>query len=230
MKEKYTRPFVVYGYKKDEKNHLISDPYPAEVIKNIFRWRCEGISANMIAERLNDAGILSPAAYKIQNGLPCAKKDNSYWSFGIVLRILRNTIYTGGNGQHHEAIIDQQTFDLVQKLLRYDGNVSLLSGLIICASCGAHMVRKTVPYKDTKYFYYCCPTGKKHGCANPVRINEKNLIDGVTKNFEAHTVDKNVKSLDRNTVLRMIDAITVVSKKEICIKYSSDDTPVCVQL
>ena len=46
----------------------------------------------------------------------------------------------------HEAIIDQDTFDTVQKLregvkrrLSIDGEMSMFSGLLYCADCGAKM-------------------------------------------------------------------------------------------
>lgn len=68
--------FTVYGYIKSEenKNRLIPDPYASCVVKDIFRMRLEGTSALAIANELNRMGILSPLAYKKNNGLPYAKK------------------------------------------------------------------------------------------------------------------------------------------------------------
>lgn len=141
--------FAVYGYEKDreKRNHLVSDPYAAEVVRLIFTWRLEGISAHAIAERLNERGVLSPLAYKrskgenYETGFPVGK--NTAWSAMAVLRILKNEIYTGvleqGKSEKvsfkvdkyrlkpkemwirtentHEPIVKPETFAAVQKLL-----------------------------------------------------------------------------------------------------------------
>ena len=62
--------FAVYGYAKDpkDKNHLIIDGYAAEVVRDIFKWKLEGLSPDRIADRLNQQGILSPMEYKRARG------------------------------------------------------------------------------------------------------------------------------------------------------------------
>ena len=101
----------------------------------------------------------------------------------------------------HEAIILKHNFDLVQKIMRLDTRTSpdkdkvyLFSGILICGSCGNRMTRKTVPYKDEKYHYYYCPTGKKNGCHKPVMLKEDTLINGITGNVKAHIT--NITSLE----------------------------------
>lgn len=53
---------VVYGYMRapDNKNQLIVDPDAAPVVRDIFKWKLEGLSPAQIADRLNEDGILSP--------------------------------------------------------------------------------------------------------------------------------------------------------------------------
>jgi len=94
--------FTVYGYIKSEenKNHLAPDPYASRVVQDIFRMRLEGASALHIANELNRLGILSPLAYKRNNGFPYAKKGyadraDCKWSATTIIRILRDEIYTG---------------------------------------------------------------------------------------------------------------------------------------
>lgn len=94
--------FTVYGYMRSEsnKNQLIPDPYASRVVQDIFRMRLDGSSASKIASELNRLGILSPLAYKRNNGLPYAKKgyadkDNCKWSATTIIRILQDEIYTG---------------------------------------------------------------------------------------------------------------------------------------
>lgn len=94
--------FTVYGYMRseDNKNQLVPDPYASRVVQDIFRMRLDGSSASKIASELNRLGILSPLAYKKNNGLPYAKKgyadkDNCKWSATTIIRILQDEIYTG---------------------------------------------------------------------------------------------------------------------------------------
>ena len=76
------------------------DPYAARVVCDIFRMRLEGASASKIASELNRLGILSPLAYKKNNGLPYAKKGyadkaDCKWSATTIIRILQDETYTG---------------------------------------------------------------------------------------------------------------------------------------
>ena len=94
--------FTVYGYIKSEenKNRLVPDPYASHVVRDIFRMRLEGASALHIANELNRLEILSPLAYKRNNGLPYAKKGytdrvDCKWSATTVIRILRDETYIG---------------------------------------------------------------------------------------------------------------------------------------
>ncbi|MGM9652197.1 MAG: recombinase family protein [Eubacteriales bacterium] len=94
--------FTVYGYIKSEenKNQLVPDPYASRVVKDIFRMRLEGASALRIANELNRLGILSPLAYKRNNGLPYAKKGytdkaDCKWSATTIIRILQDETYVG---------------------------------------------------------------------------------------------------------------------------------------
>jgi len=94
--------FPVYGYMKaeDNKNLLVPDPYASRVVCDIFRMRLEGASASKIASELNRLGILSPLAYKKNNGLPYAKKGyadkaDCKWSATTIIRILQDETYTG---------------------------------------------------------------------------------------------------------------------------------------
>lgn len=92
----------IYGYKKDEnnRNSLVADEYPANIVMDIFRMKIEGISAARIAAILNERGVLSPIAYKKYNRLPHPKGSfsdscDAKWSVTTILRTLRNETYTG---------------------------------------------------------------------------------------------------------------------------------------
>lgn len=141
-----------YGYKRSstDRHQLEIDEPAASVVRDIFRWRLEGQSADRIAQRLNEMGISTPAEYKQQfdNRYSChfQKKDAPIWFAGQVIRILRNRVYTGAleqgktqsNPLHpaltkqlpesewavkedaHEAIISKGCFEAVRRLLKTD--------------------------------------------------------------------------------------------------------------
>lgn len=148
----FTGAFAVYGYLKDpqNKNHLVVDTFAADVVRDIYQWKLEGVSAADIAGRLNADGILAPMDYKKQQGLrfatPFRIRSRSPWSATAVLRILKNPVYTGilEQGKNttfsykvkkrvakprgewavvesaHEAVVDRQDFLSVQKVLALD--------------------------------------------------------------------------------------------------------------
>ena len=152
----YIGAFPLYGYFRSEENKykLKTDHYAAMTIRDIFRWKIQGMSNQGIAKRLNTMGILSPLEYKRMLGWaystsfqlqPVAK-----WSAASVMRILKNEIYTGTMIQGkesspnykvkkrfkkpqtewikvadtHEAIISKDDFFLVKRLLAADTRTS----------------------------------------------------------------------------------------------------------
>ena len=94
--------FPIYGYIKTGEKHkrLEIDPFAASVVKEIFRMRLNGASAFYIAESLNKMGVLSPMAYKKEQGQPYARggygdQEGCKWSATTVIRILQDETYTG---------------------------------------------------------------------------------------------------------------------------------------
>lgn len=148
----YAGAFVAYGYVKDsnDKSKLVIDQFAADVVRDIFRWKIEGLSPQNIAVRLNELGIPSPAEYKKLSGsnykTSFQTSSKAVWSHVSVRRILKNEIYLGVMIQGkrttpnyktktvvtkaesewlrvegtHEAIISVRDFELVQELLRDD--------------------------------------------------------------------------------------------------------------
>ena len=82
---------------------------------------------------------------------------------------------------------------MVQRIRRLDTRTSpkqdtvyLFSGVLICGCCGSRMTRKTNRVKGKEYHYYYCPTGKKHGCANPVMLKESDLVECVKNSLKGY--------------------------------------------
>jgi DNA invertase Pin-like site-specific DNA recombinase len=179
----------------EDKNALIVDPEAAETVKQIFTLFLGGTQKVQIARHLNEHGVLSPAAYKKSKGAkytPPNATDLLLWSAMSINNVLQNRVYCGDmvQGRHrvksykihvlekvpedewfikentHEAIIDRETFDKVQGLMRRDTRTSpkkkelyLFSGFLKCADCGRAMSR--AGRKDL-YVYYQCATYKTH--------------------------------------------------------------------
>lgn len=145
--------FAPYGYAKDpeNKNVLMIDEDAAQVVRDVFRWFIsEGMSKAGIAKRLNEYGILNPAAYKRYKGLryenPHCKNNDGLWSPSTITRMLQNPLYIGVMRQGRQrvisykvhkrtavpeaewfivedavpAIIDRETFQATQELHKRD--------------------------------------------------------------------------------------------------------------
>lgn len=151
-KGQYLGSFATYGYLKDEqdKNKLVVDEFAADIVRDMFQWKLEGVSPQDIASTLNRLGVLSPMEYKRSLGMkfttPFKTNPKAVWSAATVIRILKNPVYTGVLIQgkattpsykvhkrvtkaesewciienNHEAIVSQMLFDNVQKVLRLD--------------------------------------------------------------------------------------------------------------
>ncbi|MDR1059716.1 MAG: recombinase family protein [Clostridiales bacterium] len=94
--------FAVYGYRKSDENRnlLVPDDYAAKVVRDIFAMKLGGLSASRIAASLNGLGILAPARYKKDRGMPCAGggfsgSGTAKWCPNTIIRILKDETYTG---------------------------------------------------------------------------------------------------------------------------------------
>ena len=112
--------FAPYGYIKDpeNKNKLLVDKTVAPIIQDIFTWYLYGmgiddtsgsLSINGIVRELNDRQVLSPLAYKKQQGYryknPKDKYADNLWASVTVSQILRNRMYTGDMVQGRQRVI-----------------------------------------------------------------------------------------------------------------------------
>ena len=216
---------VIYGYLWNEaRDQWLVDPEAAEVIKRIFAMTIEGYGPYQIASKLKEERILIPSAYLAQHGEGVNKnkafKDVYGWGSSTICNILEKREYLGhtinfktrkhfkDKKSHyvpedewtifentHEAIIDQQTFDLVQKIRgnvrRYPdgwGEAAPLTGLLYCADCGGKMyVHRTNNGKRISQYtcsqYSKVPVGKL--CKTQHRINEDVVLSLVSEMLKA---------------------------------------------
>lgn len=209
------------GYNYDiEKKTLTVNPEEAVVVKYIFKRYIDGLGTHMIAKELMKLG------YK-------TKKGNTRWSSSTVGDILKNVKYKGdlvlgktytldpiskkrydNTGQsdmyyiknHHEPIIDSDTFDLVQELIKkkrafafrrnpedYDlprmpyKRKYAFTGLTYCSYCGSRLMKRVV-FAGTRNEkqVWCCSNHIRNGapsCPDSRNIEQKVIEEAFVKSF-----------------------------------------------
>ena len=225
MSGKHLTGTVIYGYLWDEKReHWLVDEEAAEVVRRIFSLTLEGYGPYQIACKLSADRIEIPVVHlaRFNEGVNRSKpvKDPYGWGSSTIVNILKKREYLGhtinfktrkhfkDKKSHyvsedewtifentHEAIIDQQTFDLVQKIRsnvrRYPngwGEAAPLTGLLYCADCGGKMyVHRTNNGKRISQYtcsnYTKIPCGTL--CPTQHRINESAVLTLVSDTLRA---------------------------------------------
>jgi len=204
MRENASRGFFngsrpPYGFRKikvkdgdRERNKLEPEPgesVATQTVRRMFDMASRDIGCKEIARTLNREGFRTGQGQR--------------WGRTTVYKVLSNEAYTGtlvwGGRQGHPAvhrgdppvrvenawtaIIDRDTFDLVQKKMaskrpqvthpRTVPSLYLLSGILFC-SCGAAMIGHSA--KSGKHFYYQCSRKFKQGseaCNSRMLVKEK---------------------------------------------------------
>ena len=197
MSGKHLTGTVIYGYLWDEtREHWLVDEEAAEVVRRIFSLTMEGYGPYQISKLLSEAKVEIPAVHlaRFHEGVNRTKpvKDPYGWGSSTIVSILKKREYLGhtvnfktrkhfkDKKSHyvdesewtifentHEAIIDQETFDNVQRIRgnarRYPdgfGEAYPLTGLMYCADCGGKMyVHRTYNGKRVPQ-YTCSQYGK----------------------------------------------------------------------
>ena len=193
-----TPPYGYIKDEKD-KNKWIVDEKAAEIVRKIFNLTMQGNGPYRIAKILESEKVDIPAYHQQKMGYGLHQSKNfEYpyrWCSSTIASILKKKEYLGHTvnfktRKHfkdkkskyvsedkwlifentHEAIIDQETFDNVQRIRgnvkRYPdgwGEYHPLTGLMYCADCGSKMyVHRTNNYKNIPY--YVCSNYKKVPC------------------------------------------------------------------
>lgn len=168
--------FAPYGYQKDSenKNHLVIDPDSSIYVKEIFKMAALGLKPKDIANSLNDRKILPPIVYRCEKYHLNVDNFSKHreWTTSTISKILHNVVYLGHMAQKkttkvsfkckttiqnpkkdwivventHEPLIDNETFQLVQRLSESrttckgtKGFVNIFSGIAKCPDCGRNM-------------------------------------------------------------------------------------------
>ena len=186
----------VYGYLMDEDENFIIDEEAAPVVKQIYKLCLAGNGPTKIARMLTEQQIPTPGTLEYRRTGSTRRYHPGYeckWATNTVVHLLENREYTGCLvnfktekpsyklkhsienppekqavfENHHEPIIDRETWERVQELRkqrkrpnRYD-EVGLFSGILFCADCGSVMYQQRYQTDKRKQDCYICGSYKK---------------------------------------------------------------------
>ena len=169
-----TIPPYGYLKDPEDKFHWIIDEEAAPVVKLMFELCVAGYGPSQISKELIRRGIPTPTEHFEAIGVKVAAKKSEqpgFWQQRTVVDILEKPEYLGHTVNFrshkksfkckkkvmndpsewvifentHDAIIDQETFDIVQRIrdgrrrLTPMGEMPVLSGMLFCADCGAKL-------------------------------------------------------------------------------------------
>lgn len=217
-----TNPPYGYVKDPEDKSRWIIDPEAAEVVKEIFSLCVNGYGPTQIAKELTRRQIENPVAHTRRQGLTLPAKtlddDPCAWHDSTVARLLTRVEYLGHTANFktyrksyknkkqmhndrsewqifentHEPIIDQETFDIVQKIrdgrrrLTPMGEMPILSGMLFCADCGAKLYQvRGRGWEHSKEYFVCATYRKQKGKCSSHQIRnvviEQLLLDDIRR-------------------------------------------------
>ena len=222
----YYITYAPFGYKKVSKSGRIEiDEVQSKIVRMIFDLFIGGKGTYQIAKELNNLKINPPGLQmKMANVLKNTTDTTNKWSHNTVRRILENKSYIGNCVQnktkkisykskkiislseeeytitekHHEAIINLDKFNLVQKILANHKNDKvrdtdvLLKGILYCSHCNNKLVIRTKTDKTKsgekiRRYIYCQTANKEFSNKKCYKkyINydkfEKETLDKITE-------------------------------------------------
>ena len=203
----------------DDKTHWVVDEEAAAVVREAFHLCVSGFGPTQIARIFAERNIMNPSARAKHIGVNIPDNrghdDDYVWRGSTVVHMLSRQEYLGHTinfktyrksyknkkqmhndpsewqifENTHEAIIDQETFDIVQRIrdgrrrLTPMGEMPILSGMLFCGDCGKKLYQvrgRNLPQKE----YFVCSTYRKikGGCSSHQIRNEvveELLLDGI---------------------------------------------------
>lgn len=232
-----------YMKNPDNPKQWIVDEEAAEVVRKIYRLYLEGNGVETTARLLQEANILTPMNYWASKGINKGgrREENPYkWGATTVGKILSLPEYTGilinfktysksfknkrryKNPEEnwavfenrHEAIIDRETWETVQKLRKGSKmrkpkrtEKNIFSGMLYCADCGCKL-HYNINHPNSLIEYFNCSNyrGNRGTCNQTHYIRADSLEQVVLLELKrlASYLQSNeaefVKMLERKTV------------------------------
>lgn len=231
----------------EDKQKLIIDPEAALIVKRIFELSKEGNSTHQIARMLCEDGVLIPRAYraKKKGTLEQSKgfKFPTDWVGKNVKMILDNQVYLGHMVSHktqtksfknkklvkvpkedwiivkntHEAIIDEETFEIVQKFIHVKkqptktGKPNIFVGLIKCPDCGRNLAYSNPNGKEARF--RCRTYVRNTNLCTTHSISYKALYGIILNDIQKHV--RNMEALGNQFVEEMRELSKTSGNKKI---------------
>ena len=242
-----------FGYLKDpeSKNGWIIDEAAAKTVRQIFAWCVDGLGPTQIAKRLKTAKVPTPTEHWSNIGRNCSKPPAIpyNWCSATVADILSKQEYCGDTVNFrsttksfdnkkkierppeewqifkdtHPAIIDRETFALVQELRKHrrrptkSGIVSPFSGLLYCADCGEKLYYSvTNNYKREQAYFFCSSYRKNSEVCSAHYIREKVVEQIVLESMQRILL--NVQVFEKEFARKQMDCYTEDKKKQLAAK------------
>ena len=242
-----------FGYQKDpeSKNGWIIDEAAAKTVRQIFAWCVDGLGPTQIAKRLKMAKVPTPTEHWSNIGRNCSKPPAIpyNWCSATVADILSKQEYCGDTVNFrsttksfknkkkierppeewqifkdtHPAIIDRETFALVQELRKHrrrptkSGIVSPFSGLLYCADCGEKLYYSvTNNYKREQAYFFCSSYRKNSEVCSAHYIREKVVEQIVLESMQRILL--NVQAFEKEFARKQMDCYTEDKKKQLAAK------------
>jgi site-specific DNA recombinase len=176
-KGKWIGGHPVLGYDIDTKGgRIIVNPGEAESVRAIFKLYIAHGSLLPALQEAQRIGLVSKR-WTTEDGNVRGGKP---FSRGSLHAILTNVLYTGQVNHkgvlypgEQDRIIDQKSWDQVQKNLEHNGNSkgatvrnklgALLRGLLFCVPCGTPMMHTYTMRGTKRYRYYVCYNAQQQG-------------------------------------------------------------------
>jgi len=220
-----SRPAYGYMKNPDNPKHIIPNPETAPVVKRIFQMCAEGMGPSYIARVLENDKIYTPTMYEFKRTgtrLTGLNEELPYsWSVRTITDMFENVIYLGHTlnlktenisykdhrkrirpkdqqvmiENTHEAIVNQETWDIVHKLRdgkrrrTKSGYKSIFAGILFCADCKSKLYFVSGDSIKTEQFHFICGKYRKKGRDNCSihSINEKVLYEIVLEEIRRVT-------------------------------------------
>lgn len=242
-----------FGYLKDpeSKNGWMVDEDAAKAVRQIFAWCVDGLGPTQIAKRLKAGKIQTPTEHWGNIGRNCSKPPAVpyNWCSATVADILDKQEYCGDTVNFrsttksfknkkkierppeewqifkdtHPAIIDRETFALVQELRKHrrrptkSGIVSPFSGLLYCADCGEKLYYSvTNNYKREQAYFFCSSYRKNSEVCSAHYIREKVVEQIVLESMQRILL--NVQVFEKEFARKQMDCYTEDKKKQLAAK------------
>ena len=203
-----TNPPYGYLKDPEDKNHWIVDEEAAEVVREIFRLCIAGYGPSQIASILEKRQIEIPIYHAKRLGITLPARSDGHspygWDDTTITRIFTRQEYLGHTVNFktrtksfrdkkklandpsewavfentHEAIIDQESFDIVQRIregrrrVTPMGEMPILSGMLFCADCGSKLYQvRHRGWTHEQEIFICAKYRKHKGMCTPHQIH-----------------------------------------------------------